>query len=461
MEYINQGSFEYMKLSHLEKSIVDTIPHETVRLLVAVSGGVDSVVLLHALCSVAESLNLSLQVAHLDHQIRQESAIDADFVRDLCVQWELPCHIEACAVPALAEQGKLSLEMAGRQARREFLQRVAKQTDAERIVLAHHQDDQVETFMLRLLRGSGQSGLAAMRVLQEIWWRPLLGCSRGEILEYARQRKLGWVEDQSNSDPAFLRNRLRGQLLPQLREINPRIDNHIAGLTQQFQSEEDYWQELIGQKFADLVVSYEDGLRLSRPLLLAQHPALRLRLLREALRQLRGDLQKIESVHLRAVEGLLAGQRVQAQLDLPGCWVARRYETLWLRDVAPEELSSFDLSLPIPGELELPDGRVLCTCLQDEQGGESANVAEFSFADLAQSLRVRCWRAGDRFEPQGMAGHKKLKNFFADNRVEREDRLRIPLLVSENTILWVVGRRRSHHAVSGHDGGKVLRVELL
>ena len=461
MEYDNQGSLEYMKLSHLEKSIVETIPHEIDLLLVAVSGGVDSVVLLHALCSVAGSLNLSLQVAHLDHQIRSESSTDADFVRDLCVQWELPCHIEACAVPALAEQGKLSLEMAGRQARREFLQRVAKQTDAERIVLAHHQDDQVETFLLRLLRGSGQSGLAAMRVHQGIWWRPLMSCSREQILGYARRHKLTWVEDESNRDPVFLRNRLRTQIIPQLRDINPRIDNHIAGLTQQFQSEEDYWQELIVQKFADLVLSCEDGLRLSRPLLLAQHPALRMRLLREALRRLRGDLQKIESVHLRAVEGLLAGERVQAQLDLPGCWVARRYDTLWLRDGAPEELSPFDLSLPVPGERELPDGRVLRTCLQDEQEGESANVAEFCFAELAQPLRIRCWRAGDRFEPQGMAGHKKLKHFFADNRVEREDRLSTPLLVSENTILWVVGKRRSCHAVSRHGGGKVLRVELL
>ena len=450
-----------MKLSHLKQSIIATIPPETSHLLVAVSGGVDSVVLLHLLRSLAEPLNLSLQVAHLDHQIRPESAADADFVKDLCAQWDLPYYIEVCAVPALAEQGKISLEMAGRQARREFLQRIAGQNDMERIVLAHHRDDQVETFMLRLLRGSGQSGLVAMRIQQGIWWRPLLNCSREQILDYAQQHKLSWVEDKSNRDPAFLRNRLRAQIIPQLREINPRFDKHISGLTQQLQFEEDYWQEQVEQLFDDLIVSPHDGLRLSRTVLLAQHPALRLRLFREALRRTRGDLQKIEAIHLYAIESMLTGQRSQAQLDLPDCWVARRYETLWFRASAPELPDPFELSLDIPGELELPDGRVLRVTLQDEQEGESLNVVEFAFARLQLPLRVRNWCPGDRFEPQGMDGHKKIKRFFADNRIELEERLSTPLLVSGKTILWVAGKRRSRHAVAGHDSGKNLRVELL
>nr|MDA3901901.1 tRNA lysidine(34) synthetase TilS [Desulfuromusa sp.] len=437
------------------------IPPETSRLLVAVSGGVDSVVLLHLLCSVAESLNLSLKVAHLDHQIRPESGADADFVRELCREWRLPCHIESCNALALAKQERVSLEMAGRQARRDFFQRIAGQIDAEQVVLAHHRDDQVETFLLRLLRGSGLSGLAAMRVQQGIWWRPLLSCSREQILDYARQHKLSWVEDKSNRDPIFLRNRFRTQIIPQLLEINPNFDSQIAGLTRQLQLEDDYWQEQVAQNFEKLIVSHDDGLRLNRTALLTLHQALRVRLLREALRLVRGDLQKIEAVHLHAIEGVLTGQRSQAQLDLPGCWVARRYETLWLRSNAPKVAEPFDLSLPIPGELELPDGRVLRVTLQDEQEGESLNVAEFSFAKLLQPLRVRSWQAGDRFEPFGMVGRKRLKHYFADNRVELEDRLKTPLLVSGETILWVAGMRRSRHALAVHDCGEILRVELF
>ncbi|MEA3545828.1 MAG: tRNA lysidine(34) synthetase TilS, partial [Thermodesulfobacteriota bacterium] len=133
----------------------------------------------------------------------------------------------------------------------------------------------------------------------------------------------------------------------------------------------------------------------------------------------------------------------------------------WIRDVAPELTEPFDLLLPISGELELPDGRVLRTTLQDEQEGESQHVVEFSFANLPQSLRVRSWQAGDRFEPQGMAGHKKMKRFFADCRTELEERRRIPLLIGEEKILWVIGERRSRHAVAGHDRGRILRVELI
>lgn len=315
--------------------------------------------------------------------------------------------------------------------------------------------------MLRLLRGSGQSGLATMRVLQGLWWRPLLNCSRQQILDYASQHQLDWVEDKSNSDPAFLRNRLRTQIIPQLLDINPQFTVRIVALTQQFQLEESYWQEQIEQQFEDLVVSKNDGLRLNRTALLKIHPALRIRILREALRRIRGNLQRIEAVHLYAIENLLIGQRSQAQLDLPGCWVARRYQTLWIRDDAPELPNPFDLFLPIPGELELPDGRIIRTSIQGELEGESSHTTEYSLAGLELPLRIRSWKAGDRFEPLGMGGHKRLKQYFSDNRVESEARLQAPLLVNGEEILWIAGLRRSCHAVAGHDKGMSLRVELL
>ena len=430
-------------------------------LLVAVSGGVDSVVLLHLLKAAADRFGLQLQVAHLDHCLRPESGADARFVQKLCSKLALPCHVEAAEVQRLAEKMKLSLETAAREARREFLQRTAHKIGARLIVLAHQRGDQAETFMQRLLRGSGTAGLGGMRPLQGLWWRPLLDCSREQILAYAKQHNLAWVEDESNADPEFLRNRLRHQLLPELRSYSPQIESRLAELCRQLAAENDFWQEQVGVLLPDLTLSKGDGLRLSRPGLLGVHPALRARLLREALRLVRGDLQRLEAVHLRAVDRLLTAQRSQAQLDLPGCWAARRYETLWLRATAPALPSDYELALPVPGELALPGGQVLLASLQDELLGESARVAEFARQELAGLLRVRSWRPGDGFAPEGMVGHKRLKAFFADEKVELEERNRTPLLTCGDEILWVIGRRRSRHAVAGCGSGQILRLELL
>lgn len=445
----------------LEKSILAAGLRRGEKLLVAVSGGIDSVVLLHLLVDVVRDFGLSLHVAHLDHQIRPQGADDAEFVRQLCVELQVPCVVESYDVPALARAAKLSLEMAGRQARREFLLRTADAVGARLIALAHHRDDQVETFMLRLLRGSGVAGLAAMAPLRGRWWRPLLDCSRAQIAQYAEMKILHWVEDQSNADPVFLRNRLRHQLLPSLRSINPQIDGRIAELGRQLQVDEDYWTLQVEALFPELIVSAADGLRLRREKLLALHGALRVRVLREALRRVRGDLQRLEAVHLQAIDELLRSGRSQAQLDLPGCWVARRYESLWLRGCAPESAPNYDFELPVPGAVCLPCGRVLRAQLMSESTGESAEVVEFALAKVGAGLRVRSWRPGDRFAPAGVAGTKKLKRLFGDEKLESEERSRVPVLVAGGQVLWVVGVRRSCHAPVADGTAEILRVELL
>ena len=450
-----------MKSRSLPEQVEFALPADCNSILVAVSGGVDSVVLLHCLCQLRKRLALDLRVVHLDHQIRAEGRSDAEFVSSLCARLQVPCHSEAADVPGAAKAHKQSLEMAGRYARRQLFQQLAHEHACQLVALAHHQDDQIETFMLRLVRGSGLTGLAAMKAHQGIWWRPLLASTREQILAYAREHQLQWVEDGSNRDPVYLRNRMRHQVLPLLRQLNPAFNDRTAELVSQLREDDDYWAQQVADQFKHFVVNRDDGLRLARGSLLQVHPALRMRIVREALLRVRGGLVGIESSHLRAVVALLVSDRSQAQLDLPGCWVARRYETLWFRDLAPGPVPDYNETLPLPGSVVLPDGQCLRVFLTCHEQGESAQAIELDLSLIRKPLSVRSWKPGDRFQPQGMKGRKKVKNFLGDAKVELELRQKQLVLVAEDEILWLIGRRRSALAKVPQGCEQILRVELV
>lgn len=431
------------------------------RLLLGVSGGIDSVVLLDLLVAVAAQFDLQLHVLHLDHQIRSASGVDAEFVHQLCCRLHLPCQIESVNVPQVAVDRHLSLEMAGREIRREKMRTLAARQQCRRVVLGHHRDDQAETFLQRLLRGSGLSGLQAMREDDGFFWRPLLSFSRSQIEDHAQKRQLEWVEDDSNLDPRYLRNRLRHQVLPQLTDINPRISERLAGLCQQLQSEEDFWQTQIAEYWPHLLVDDRDGLRLDVAALNCCHPALRLRLLREGLRLLRGDLSGIDAVHLEALHGLLGTVTPQAELDLPGCWAGRRYASLWLRRKRPD-LAPFSFRLEPGVPLELPDGQfLLAEKISGNIAREDARHVLFDAGALQGELRVRTFLAGDRFVPSGMQDQRKIKDFFIDQKLEKEARNSLPILLAGDQVLWLVGLRRSGRAEVTSESREILSVRLL
>ncbi|MCF6178959.1 MAG: tRNA lysidine(34) synthetase TilS [Geopsychrobacter sp.] len=428
-------------------------------LLLAVSGGVDSVVLLDLFSRLPGTVP-PLRVWHLDHQIRSESAADALFVAELCRKQGIACRLEKVNVPAIAKQRRLSLETAARDMRRELLLSEAHAGGCRHIVLAHHRDDQAETFLQRMLRGTGKTGLCGMRTRDGLWWRPLLTFSRQDILDYAAQCELTWVEDVSNESTVYLRNRIRHQLLPELTAYNPRIKERLAALSHQFQQEEDFWQEQIDLFWPKVLISESDGLRLGRAALLKCHPALRARLLRSALERVRGDLRGIESVHLESLQGLIGGARPQASIDLPACWVARRYESVWFRRSAPQSVP-FSLELALGKTLILPDGRGLRAELTDRVCGEVSSLVEFDAQDLVFPLAARSVQPGDRFTPSGMRGQRKLKDFMIDSKLEREERSLLPLLLFRDEILWLVGVRRSALRPATNKSNKILVIRLL
>ncbi|APG27445.1 tRNA lysidine(34) synthetase TilS [Syntrophotalea acetylenivorans] len=433
-----------------------SLPKE-VGVLIALSGGGDSVALLHLLLQLAPFFSLRIQAAHLDHGIRAESGRDVDFVQQLCSEWQVPLTVERLDLPKLARERGQGLEEAGHELRREFLQRTADALGCDYIALGHHRGDQAETLLMRLVRGSGLTGLAAMRPLNDRLIRPLLTFSRKQVEDYLEAIGQAYLQDASNEDLYYTRNRIRHRVLPELTELNPRLGENLVALTQRISSEEDFWQQEVKETLGAVRTMDDRGLWLNRPALLDLHPALRARVLRQALQEVRGDLRGIGAIHVEAMEKLLEGTKPQAEAHLPGAWAGRRYERLWLRPIPPIMAAPFTIEVRGPGEVLLPDGRRMVFSIEAAPQGETPVVVEFPAQLVPFPLTVRSFRPGDRFHPDGAPGSRKLKKFFIDAKIDRETRAAVPLLEGRQ-ILWLAGLARCQQWACVEGEGPVLRV---
>ena len=409
------------------------------RVLVAVSGGADSLALLHLLARLAGKWRLPLTAAHLDHAIRAESREDASRVAEHCAALDVPLVVERIDVPQLARREGRGLEEAGREARRRFLRRIAADRGCRRIALGHHLDDQAETVLQRLLRGTGPGGLAAMRPRSGPFIRPLLGISGSTLRSWLQAQGLIWSEDSSNLDPTFTRNRIRHQLLPLLREFNPQVESALARLGALLAVEEDCWDEMVAGHLEGIARTVPGGFDISVAGLLALHPALRDRVLRRGLEVVRGGLHGIEACHVAALEDLLENGP-QADAHLPGAWAGRRYQVLQLRCKPPPSPQPYSLEIPGPGRYFLPGGEVFEVEIIPSALGERRWRVEFAAGQMPWPLTVRSFAAGDRIAlPAG--GRQKVKEVLRAARLPHEERRRVPLVVADE-VLWVAGLRR-------------------
>ena len=301
---------------------------ESGSLVVAVSGGMDSVALLDALVHLRQrgKLPLNLVVAHLNHQLRgEESDGDEAFVRRLAAERELPCLAERIAVADFAQTNKLNLEAAARRLRYDFLARAAEQTGAQFVCTAHTLDDQAETILMRLLRGTGAEGLAGIHPVRSLGQsvkliRPLLAVTRTEVAAYCQQHNLEFRHDSSNDSPEFTRNRVRHELLPMLASFNPRSNQALVRLSELLADDESFLRQTTADALAE--VRQGDGLSIKR--LRKLHVAIRRRVVRQWLNEARGGLLRIEAVHISAIEQLIASQKSGRIIELPGSWQVRR-----------------------------------------------------------------------------------------------------------------------------------------
>lgn len=427
--------------------------------LVAVSGGADSVALFHLLHGVAKTRKLELHMAHLDHALRPDSPADAAHVRDLCGALSVPLTEKRIDIEALAKAGKGGIEETAREARRHFLRETARAEGCSWIALAHQRDDQAETFLLRLLRGAGTTGLAGMRPVDPPFVRPLLEFSRAELVYWLAGEGIAWREDASNQDTAFARNRVRHELLPLLASYNPAIGLRLNELCRQMADDEDDWSTRVKAELVRTAELTENECRLPCAALAGQSPAMAARMVRAALKHVRGDLRRLDADHIRATLALASGAKPQSELHLPGAWVGRRYGVLRLRRQPPRLATVDAFAITGPGVYPLGDGRVLSAHLADDPREEGPNVVEFCGRQVGFPLFVRAPRSGDRLQPAGMTGTRKLQDLFVDLKLPLEDRTEALLVFGADRLLWVAGIRRCE-GLRPVATGPVLRLEL-
>lgn len=413
------------------------------RVIVAVSGGPDSVALLCVLHRLKQQCYpaLSLHVAHLNHQLRgSESDEDEAFVQALAAQLGLPCACTRLDIKALARQQKRNCEEVAREQRYAFLRRLAADTAAHRIATGHTMTDQAETVLMRLVRGAGADGLSAIwPVVDDLIIRPLLGVTREEVLNYCEQTGVTYRLDPTNLDLNRSRNRIRHDIMPSLSDLNPRVAESLARAAQQARCDEDYFAQLVRQVMpACLASSRPDSLSLNVAELQNLPAAVRRRVLRTAIGQFKGHMRGITAWHVEALEQLCQAGMSGRRLQLPGLVVWREFDRLTLRR---PELPSPPMMQPLIvgqtahwGSSRLTLHRALPRAVE----ASTPNAALLDDEALPTHLFIRARKPGDRYVPVGHRQPEKVKRLMQEHHVPVSQRAHWPLVVSgvDDSIVW-------------------------
>ncbi len=419
-------------------------------ILVGVSGGPDSIALLHLLWNLKNELAFSLTAAHLNHCLRgEESDGDENFVRQIAAKLGVRLITESVEVGKMAEQESLNLEDAARRERYSFLLKTAKSLSLSRIAVGHTRSDQAETFLLRLLRGSGMRGLASIYPVKNgIFIRPLIETSREEIITYLEENNLGYRVDSSNYDLSFTRNYIRGVLLPLLENnTSKNIEEILFRTAEVLREEDDFISSLTTYLFGKLARIEDGAVMFNVCQLREQHLAIRRRLLREGISHLKSDTRRITFGHGEKALQLLNEEKRGKRISLPGnVIIERRSGELVIRRREPPPAEEFFYKVSFPGETYIKEVnqkfKLTLLPLKEFQRRYRLKAGGCAFLDrakLSHPLTVRNRRSGDYFFPLGARGHTKLKNFFINKKIPREERDKLPLFISQGKICWVAG----------------------
>ncbi len=432
-----------MLLERVRQTIMqyDMCPQNT-KIVIGLSGGADSVALVHILWRLHKQYHWQLETVHIHHGLRgKEADADAAFAKVYSESLQIPCTVVCFDAAKMAKEQKCTVEEAGRNFRYEIFAKQAEQTG--RIAVAHHADDQAETILMRLCRGTGLEGLTGMLPIRKNIIRPLLFCSRKEIEQYCQQHRLCYQQDSTNFETAYTRNKIRLQVIPLLEQVHGGSAAHLAKTANLLAEENDFMTQTAKQMYQKIRME-QKAVCLQKEMLQNLHKALRRRVLRLAVEEAVGSTKNLTQAHLEAME-LLVMQNQNGFVQIVGGWqFCAEYQKVWFRK---EQIlqTQYQYDLHFETKMDIKEAGVLVECgiltEKNEEFYHNDCTKLFDYDKIKKSLCVRNRRAGDLIRLRG--GTKKLKALFIDEKIPKAKRDTIPLLACGEEILWIYGGQTS------------------
>ena len=447
---------------NMVEKVLDTInKHKLIingeGIVVGTSGGPDSVCLLHVLYTLRERLHIKLYAVHINHMLRgKESEDDEKYVKELCEKLEIPAYFFSIDVKALALKKGISLEEAGREARYRTFEKLAEDVGASKIAVAHNKNDQAETVLLNIIRGSGLDGIKGMEYTRGKIIRPLLDVRREDIENYCRQHSLNPRTDSTNLLSIYTRNKIRLELIPSIDKMfDIDIQDNLARMTVLLKDDLEYIEENVTHLYKECLIEEKKGsATINIGIFQRNHIAIRRRIVRSIIRNLTGSLKGIESVHVEKVLQLCESGRTGAEVHLPYKLKAlKSYNHLIIGTAVNDDIvRPFCSAINIPGVTLVPEIAAGVKAFIEKKsssveqyGNMRYNSLEqyFDYDSLKMGINIRNRRDGDVFKPYKSNGTRKLKEYFIDNKIPRHKRDSIPLIAQDNEIVWIIGYKIS------------------
>ena len=447
--------------------------------MAGISGGADSVCLFFALLELQKEMDFAFYAVHINHGYRGEASDrDEQFVRDLCEKYGVPLQVFSVDLESTAKKRKQSLEEAGREIRRELFEKEMQSRNACKIALAHHENDNAETFLWNLCRGCGLHGLGGIRPVNGVYIRPLLGMTRGEIETFLQKRQQPYCTDATNLETDYTRNKLRHLVLPVLEEqINRQTIRHMNTTMEELRELDDYVEMQVEAAYQACVEKEQDEICLIRKKPLLQYPELlQNKVIFRCLAETAATQKNLGRVHVEDVRALLEKQPGRS-LDLPArVRAVREYEGVRLKKIRYEKeqfvkdryTEQNAVCLAIPGTTVLPEQNLKVTCriLEKNPLSEGTDIPQktytkwFDYDIIKKCLHIRTRQSGDWITVDGAGHRQKLKSWFVNEKIPYKQREEIPLIAEGNQILWILGYRMSSAYRISSETRRLLRIDV-